>query len=81
MYSVDPGEQYGRSIIYGSTQTETYEPLYARMQEGETITKWQFSNAEREAIAAGKPLVLRILTFGGSLQPVALWIEDDNNGI
>ena len=53
-----------------------YYPLPVRMTEdGELYTVWQFTAEEKDLIADGKPLHLRILTFGAGMQPIALVIE------
>lgn len=80
MYSIEPGEDWGKSIIFAATQTDKYEPLYARVQEDSVISRWRFSARERELIAAGEDLFLVCKTFGNPLQPVSLWIEGNLDG-
>lgn len=81
MYSVDPGEQYGRSRIYGSQQTEVYEPLYSRVQEdGVSVTRWKLSEKERRLIFEGHDIFLFISTFGNPLQPLGFVVEGTQDG-
>lgn len=76
MFSADPGEGWGEYRVYGATQTDQYEPLYARVTEdGQTVTRWKFSAEERRAIFEGQDLLLFITTFSNPLQPVALQVE------
>lgn len=76
MYSVDPGEPYGEYRVYGAQQTDVYEPLYSRVTEdGITVTRWKFSEAERRLIAAGSDLIMTIKTFSTPLQPHGFLVE------
>lgn len=76
MYSIDPGEEYGAQRVYGSNQLEIYEPMYARITiEGVTVTRWRFSEAERQLIAAGKDLFITIQTFSTPMQPHGFLVE------
>lgn len=76
MYPIDPGEEYGEMNIYGQNQIDVYEPLYSRDHpDGLTVTRWKFSQTEREAIAEGKDLFLGVLRFGNPLQPLSFWVE------
>jgi hypothetical protein len=80
MYCVDPGDVYGKYVVIGASQTDQYEPLYARLDGDQTITKWMFNNEERQAIAEGAPLYLFISRPGGTpLQPIAFAIEGVEN--
>ena len=54
-----------------------YMPLTVALVEyndGATglMTRWRFSDVERDKIAAGEDLYLSILTFGQAMQPIAL---------
>lgn len=76
MYSIDPGEEYGIQRVYGSQQTDIYEPLYSRVTpEGISVTRWRFSEAERQLIAQGKDLFITIKTFGTPMQPHGFMVE------
>ena len=72
---VDIGEDYGRLVEFAKDQPE-YQPLVARLNGYDVFTFWEFSDEERAAVAAGKNLCLRIMTFGQTLQPVFLAVED-----
>lgn len=75
MKPVDPGERYGREVVYGASQPE-YEPLPSRIDnEGGSFTLWELSEEERRAIIDGGHIGLRVLTFGQPLQPVYLAVE------
>ena len=68
-------EQY--EIILAKDQPQ-YEPLPALYTEGEekrVITRWRFSDEEREEISKGADLILEQLTFGYPFQPVALGVQ------
>lgn len=75
MKPIDPGSDFGGLIRVAEGQDE-YETLVARASnppQGITLTtRWQFSDEERLAIAAGADLMLSVLTFGAPLQPLAL---------
>lgn len=75
MFSADPGESWGEYRVYGSSQTDKYEPLYTRVAPDGTYTRWKLTDADRANVAAGGDLILRILNGGGPIQPVAVWIE------
>jgi hypothetical protein len=76
MTPLDPKKPFGADLIkFAATQPE-YNTLLARVTEdGEVYTMWEFSDEEKAAIAEGKPLHLRVLTFGYALQPVGMAIE------
>lgn len=76
MYSIDPGEEYGVQRVYGSQQLEHYEPMYGRVTpEGITVTRWRFSEAERQLLAEGKDLFITIQTFSTPMQPHGFLVE------
>lgn len=80
MYPTDPGEVYGKYVAIGGSQTEEFEPLPARIEGSITTTRWMFTNAEREAIAAGAPLYLLITRpVGMPLQPIRIGVEGVEN--
>lgn len=82
MYSADPGPRYGIQRVYGSRQTDVYEPMYSRVTpEGITVTRWKFSEAERRLIAEGKDLFITIQTFSTPMQPHGFMVEGtEDNG-
>ena len=56
-----------------------YRPLVAavyRTEDGQPLllTRWRFTEEERQQIAGGEDLYLAVLTFGKPLQPLALQI-------
>lgn len=72
MKPIDPGEKYGKSVIYAKDQPE-YAPLPARVDfEGATFTIWKLGWRERLAALFIGKLSLRLLTFGKPLQPIQL---------
>lgn len=77
---IDPASE---PIAIAEDQPE-YETLYALalLPEGASrlgydpasrplVTRWEFTDAEREAIHEGAPLDILILNFGGPVQPLA----------
>lgn len=75
MIPIDPGSEYGMLVEYARDQDE-YQTLVARLHEdGDSIlTRWQLTEDERAALAAGADFNLRIWTFGTPLQPVKLYV-------
>lgn len=77
MYPIDPGDQWGTYVVIGASQTEDYEPLYARIHPvGQTITRWRFTEKERRDIADGRDLYLAVMQGGNPLQPLAPWVDE-----
>ncbi len=78
---VVPGlEQY--EIILGGKEAgqEQYIGIAAlRSPEGVVVTRWQFTDEDRAAIAAGADLHLSVLTFNHPFQPVKLEIAPAND--
>jgi hypothetical protein len=73
----DPGKRTGgESVTYGAGQRH-YLPLPAAKfpENGQVVTRWQLSDEERAAIAAGGDVWLSILTFDRPLQPVRLGVR------
>jgi hypothetical protein len=74
---VIPGVAEIDEVEWAKNQPE-YETLPAiTMRDSKDVpatSRWQFSEAERKAIAAGADLFLSQLTFGGPLQPVLLQV-------
>lgn len=76
VYPIDPGPEYGKQRVYGSGQTEIYEPLYARVDEtGLSILRLRFTEADRKAIGEGKDLFVSIMTFSTPMQPHGFFVE------
>lgn len=81
MYLVDPGEEYGVQRVYGSHQTDVYEPMYSRVtEEGVTVLRCRFSEAERRLISEGKDLFITIQTFSTPMQPHGFMVEGTDVG-
>jgi hypothetical protein len=75
MKPVPPAEAYGGSpVVFAKDQPE-YRQLPARTDAECVITTWQLTAVERVAILAGAPVVLQVMTFGGPLQPVSIYVE------
>lgn len=77
MRPVDPGSDYGELVAIAEDQPQfaTLVARIAQTQDGrQVLTRWQFSDEERKAIAAGADLLLGVLTDGNPLQPLALSI-------
>lgn len=65
-------------IILGKDQPE-YNPLPAVYLDNDLrpmITRWRFSDEEREAIGAGADVVMTQLTFGRPFSPVHLQVTE-----
>lgn len=73
---VMPGFSEPYEFVLAANQPE-YEPLPCVLLEGDDkgmISRWEFSDSEREVIAEGGSLLLNQLTFGQLFQPVSLRI-------
>jgi hypothetical protein len=65
-------EFVSKEIVYAKEQPE-YIPLPTLVSgNGVVMSRWQFTDEERQAIAAGADLLLSIWTFHDPLQPVLL---------
>jgi hypothetical protein len=67
-------------VVLGKDQPE-YIPLpavYLNVRSVPMITRWRFTNEEREAIAAGADPVLTQLTFGLPFSPIHLQVTMPN---
>lgn len=78
MLPVSPVMNGSASIetVFGENQPE-YIPLpalYLNQDNRPVITRWRFTDEEREAIANGADLVHSQLTFWHSLQPICLQV-------
>lgn len=77
MKPVDPQVEGCPTIVFAKDQPE-YLNLPAAMvdpQQGQLYTKWEPTDEERRALAAGAAVELWVWTFGRALQPVALAVE------
>lgn len=76
MKPIDAGDAYGKEILIGSNQRGVL-PLPARYSDDgvEVITRWELSDAERQALVNGADVMLRQLTFGRPLQPLMPWVD------
>lgn len=60
-------------IVYAKDQPE-YNPLPAVVIEGQgrpILTRWEFTEEERQRVANGESLYLWVYTFGQPLQPIS----------
>lgn len=77
---VIPGEE-AREIVFAKNQPE-YIPLRTIVGAGierPVLSRWAPTDEQRERIAEGEDLYLRLLTFGGPLQPIMLFIAGEGN--
>lgn len=59
-------------LVIAKDQPE-YQPLPALVTDvGQVTTRWEFTQEERDLIAAGGDVFLSMQTYGHSLQPVML---------
>lgn len=64
-----------KNVVFAEHQPE-YLPLPAhRTDDGQVITRWEFSWQERLRVAFGRPMWLRQLTFNHPLQPLSPTVE------
>lgn len=72
-----PGHEHViKETVFGAGQPQ-YTSLPAVIvpgSEGEVLTRWEFSEEEKLAIANGASLYLSVMTFGRSFHPVLLRI-------
>jgi hypothetical protein len=74
MRPIPPAESFGGiPVVFAKDQPE-YLQLPARTDGQMVVTTWQLTAAERVAILAGAPIILKISTLGKPLQPVGLYI-------
>jgi hypothetical protein len=72
----DPEKPYGADLVRIAENQPEFLTLPARYtRDGEVYTMWEFTDAEKEAIANGARLHIRVLTFGRLFQPIGLAIE------
>lgn len=79
MNAIAPNLPDSEAVTFAKDQPE-YQPLPAAIvmrEEGKAVvTRWQFTDEERAAIASGADLYLELLTFGGPLQPVRMYVSE-----
>ena len=70
----DPLFQSGTEVIFAEDQPEYIQLPAIRFPgaEGLVVSRWTFTNEERDAIYAGEDLFLGTLTFNQDLQPLIL---------
>lgn len=73
-------EQY-EIILATSHNTNPCLLLYTEGEEKRVITRWRFSDEEREEISKGADLILEQLTFGHPFQPVCLSVQLVDEGL
>lgn len=70
-------------VTFAKAQPE-YLPLPAAIVDRDgaqtVVTRWQFTDEERAAIANGADLYLEMLTFGSPLQPLRFVVGDAPEG-
>lgn len=69
-------------VVYAKDQPQ-YVPLpclKSRQPDGTgaILTRWTLTDAERQAIANGADVFLRVLTYGNPLQPVGMFVSFDD---
>lgn len=77
MLPIDPEPRFGRLIVLAKDQPQ-YTQLPVRVSDDKEVymtSKWELSSEEKEAIAQGANVYLRVMTFGHPFQPVSLWVE------
>ena len=75
-------EQYEFSLAKDQPEYEPIPTLLAEGEEARFVSRWEFSDLERQQIYEGASLILQQLTFGHPFQPVSLQIvtEEEING-
>lgn len=70
----ESGFESGTEVIYAEDQPEYIQLPAIRFPgtEGLVVTRWTFTNEERDAIDAGADLFLGTMTFNQPLQPLIL---------
>ena len=77
---IAPGQEH-REVIYAKDQPE-YIPL--RTLRGDAIgcpvvSRWSPTAEQRKALAEGKDIFLELLTFRQPLQPIIMYLGDDDS--
>lgn len=74
-----PGQEH-REVVYAKNQPE-YNPLRTLVEpgaDGAVLSRWSPTLEQRQRIAAGEDIYLRLLTFRQRLQPIQLFIAREN---
>ncbi len=69
-----------KEVVYAKDQPE-YIPLRVLVSAGtdkRVISRWRPTDEQRRAIANGEDIYLELSTFGQPLQPIRMFITDDN---
>lgn len=64
-------------VVYAKDQPE-YNALPVLRTEKTLVSRWKFSDEEREMIANGADLFLCVMHFGQPLQPILPILGEDN---
>ena len=67
-----------KEVVYAKDQPE-YIPLRTLVSSGpdrKVLSRWTFTDAQREAIAKGADVFLELSTFGRPLQPIRMIVSD-----
>lgn len=80
MRPIMPKPDYGGEEIKIAESQDEYQTLPARVKADdarlgwvEVLTAWELTAAERAAVLAGAPIMLRII--GTPIRPFMLWVE------
>ncbi len=65
-----------REVVYAKNQPEYRQLPVLRSSDGVVLSRWQLTEAERIAVAAGADLFLSVHTFNQMLQPVRLEVGE-----
>lgn len=77
---VVPGTE-AREVVYAKDQPE-YNPLRTLVSEDTkraVLSRWSPTAEQRKAIAEGKDIFLKLLTFHRPLQPILIFLADDSD--
>jgi hypothetical protein len=67
----------GKRVVFAADQP-IYHPLIAwRWSDGRIVTSWRMTLRERILALLGRPLIIEVLTFGQTLQPLFLTFDGD----
>ena len=72
-----------KEIIYAKDQPQ-YIPLRTLVSAGpdrKVLSRWTFTDKQREAIVKGADVFLELSTFGKPLQPIRMMIADGSDGL
>lgn len=66
-------------IVYAATQSDVYNPLRvlrSNDRDGQCMSRWTFTDEQRQAISAGADVYLEMSTFHRPLTPVRMAVSD-----